>query len=60
MKKNNNFFFKKINIENYKEINKIFLKNNFKIVIHLAAQAGVRYAVKFPEAYIDSNLNGFF
>ena len=60
LKKNNNFFFKKINIENYKEINKIFLKNNFKIVIHLAAQAGVRYALKFPEAYIDSNLNGFF
>ena len=60
LKKNSNFFFKEINIENYKELNKIFLKNNFKIVIHLAAQAGVRYALKFPEAYIDSNLNGFF
>ncbi len=60
LKKNSNFFFKKISIENYKELNEIFLKNNFKIVIHLAAQAGVRYALKFPEAYIDSNLNGFF
>ena len=60
LKKNNNFFFNKINIENKKKLEKIFKKNNFKIVIHLAAQAGVRYALKYPETYINSNLKGFF
>ena len=36
-----------------------FLNENFSIVIHLAAQAGVRYSIENPNAYVDSNLLGF-
>jgi UDP-glucuronate 4-epimerase len=36
-----------------------FAKENLEIIIHLAAQAGVRYSVEHPEAYVDSNLVGF-
>ena len=37
----------------------LFEKNNFDVVIHLAAQAGVRYSLENPASYIDSNLVGF-
>ena len=55
-----NFIFKKININNKKETRKIFLKYKFDKVIHLAAQAGVRYSIKFPDTYIKTNINGFY
>ncbi len=35
-------------------------KQRFQVIIHLAAQAGVRYSLKNPKAYIDANINGFF
>jgi UDP-glucuronate 4-epimerase len=38
----------------------IFSKHKFDIVIHLAAQAGVRYSITNPDVYIKSNINGFF
>ncbi len=55
-----NFKFYRVDISNYKKLEQIF-KNlkNFK-VIHLAAQAGVRYSLKFPKTYIRSNLLGFW
>ena len=37
----------------------LFKKESFDIVIHLAAQAGVRYSITNPETYIESNLKGF-
>ncbi len=37
----------------------IFQKENFDIVINLAAQAGVRYSIKYPQSYVDSNITGF-
>lgn len=37
----------------------LFQQNTFDVVIHLAAQAGVRYSIDHPESYIDSNLIGF-
>ena len=40
--------------------NDLFQKYNFTKVIHLAAQAGVRYSISHPKAYIDSNIHGFF
>ena len=55
-----NYYFKKININSFKEVKKIFSKNKFDFVLHLAAQAGVRYSLKNPESYIDTNLKGFF
>ena len=60
LKKSKNFKFLKINICNEKKLSKCFKKNKFKIVINLAAQAGVRYSVKSPEKYINSNIIGFF
>ncbi len=55
-----NFKFYKVDISNYKKLDKIFHKlKNFK-VIHLAAQAGVRYSLKYPKTYIRSNLLGFW
>ena len=46
-------------IENTESIKKIFDQNNIEIVVHLAAQAGVRYSIENPSAYIQSNLVGF-
>ena len=58
--KNNQFKFYKIDILEYKKLEKVFEESNFDYVIHLAAQAGVRYSLENPKSYIDSNLNGFF
>lgn len=57
--KNENLKFKKINIEDIVELEQLFEKENFDCVIHLAAQAGVRYSLENPNAYIQSNLVGF-
>ena len=37
----------------------LFAKEKFDRVIHLAAQAGVRYSIENPHAYVDSNIVGF-
>ena len=57
---NKNFKFYKIDITNNNNLNKIFKKNKFKIVINLAAQAGVRFSIENPKAYFNSNIVGFF
>lgn len=59
LEKNNKFKFYKIWLEEDEEINKVFQENNIKYVINLAAQAGVRYSLVNPKAYIDSNIVGF-
>ena len=58
-KKKKNWKFIKGNLENNDLLNEIFEKFNPKVVIHLAAQAGVRYSITNPKSYIDSNLIGF-
>ena len=55
----NNFFFEKEKLENKKNIFNIFKLRKPKNVINLAAQAGVRYSIENPEAYLNSNLVGF-
>ncbi|MBD1137395.1 GDP-mannose 4,6-dehydratase [Pelagibacterales bacterium SAG-MED43] len=60
LKKYKNFSFSKINLENEKKINLVFKKFKPKIVIHLAAQAGVRYSIDKPRVYLKSNIDGFF
>lgn len=57
--KNKNFKFFKVNIQNKKELNKIFLKYKFAKVVNLAAQAGVRDAIKKPKKYLNYNIVGF-
>ena len=60
LKKFKNYYFFKINICNKKSVNKVFRQNKIKTVIHLAAQAGVRYSIQHPEKYIETNIVGFF
>ena len=55
-----NYKFNKIDICNNKNLNKIFKQEKFHFVFHFAAQAGVRYSIKNPRKYIDSNYLGFF
>ena len=59
LKKLDNFSFKQIDLCNKNKIDNIFKKNKIKIVIHLAAQAGVRESLKMPDAYFKSNFIGF-
>ncbi len=58
--KNIKFSFYKVDICNQKKLKNIFSKNSFDVIIHLAAQAGVRYSIENPQEYIQSNINGFF
>ena len=60
LKKNKNFLFKKIHIENKKKLNNFLNKKKIDIIYHLAAQAGVRYSLVNPESYLKSNIEGFF
>tara|TARA_A100001035_G_scaffold276060_1_gene270421 strand:+ start:242 stop:1267 length:1026 start_codon:yes stop_codon:yes gene_type:complete len=60
LKKYKNFYFEKVDICEEKKMSKLFSKCKPEIVIHLAAQAGVRYSISNPEAYIKSNILGFF
>lgn len=53
------FRFQLMDIVDRKLMTELFLKHQFDVVIHLAAQAGVRYSLKNPTVYIDSNLVGF-
>lgn len=60
MKGNKGISFIKANLENKELINKLFAEQKFDYIIHLAAQAGVRYSIEKPQAYIDSNIIGTF
>lgn len=54
-----NFEFIKMDLVDNVQIESLFNNNNFEVVINLAAQAGVRYSIENPRAYIDSNVVGF-
>jgi len=54
-----NYKFVKMNLENRENIQKLFAQEKFDKVMNLAAQAGVRYSIENPYAYIDSNIVGF-
>ncbi len=56
----NKFIFQKADISNKNKISYLFKKYKIDKVIHLAAQAGVRYVKKNPDAYFKSNLLGFY
>ena len=60
LKKYKNFSFTKGLLENQKLLNKSILKFKPTIIIHLAAQAGVRFSLKNPEIYLNSNVLGTF
>lgn len=54
------FTFVKGDLADKTAVDKLFQNNKFDIVVNLAAQAGVRYSIENPQAYIDSNVIGFF
>ncbi len=53
------FRFVKMDVTDEVAINTLFMEEGFDYVVHLAAQAGVRYSIENPKAYIDSNIVGF-
>ena len=59
LKKNNNFQFIHTDITDVKNLNLVFKDQKIRCIIHLAAQAGVRYSFINPQAYIDSNITGY-
>lgn len=54
-----NFNFLKLDIKDQKDVLDLFKKESPERVLHLAAQAGVRYSIQNPYVYIDSNIQGF-
>lgn len=53
------FEFQKIDIVEREPMGRLFAERHFDAVMHLAAQAGVRYSIENPAAYVDANLVGF-
>lgn len=53
------YCFINLNLEDQENVNQLFEKERFDLVVNLAAQAGVRYSLKNPHAYINSNILGF-
>ena len=53
------FLFQKLDISNRDQISDLFSSSDFDVVVNLAAQAGVRYSIENPSAYVDTNLVGF-
>ena len=56
---NENFKFIRLNLEDKEELLQLFTTEKFEVVCNLAAQAGVRYSIENPDAYIQSNIVGF-
>jgi UDP-glucuronate 4-epimerase len=54
-----NYRFIQLSLDDHKNLNQLFQQENFDAVCHLAAQAGVRYSLDHPMAYINSNIVGF-
>jgi UDP-glucuronate 4-epimerase len=54
-----NFHFLKMDLADREEVDALFAARKFERVIHLAAQAGVRYSLENPHAYVEANLVGF-
>ena len=53
------FQFERLDLADRVAIPELFAKHRFPVVVHLAAQAGVRYSLSDPHAYVDANLAGF-
>ena len=56
---NNSFSFIRMNLEDKENLSRLFENEKFDVVCNLAAQAGVRYSLENPDAYIQSNVVGF-
>jgi len=56
----NGYFGERVMLEDFSRLEAIWREQQFDVVIHLAGQAGVRYSLENPRAYIDSNVTGTF
>jgi UDP-glucuronate 4-epimerase len=59
LKRQSSFTFVKLDLADRESMKALFARHRFRVVIHLAAQAGVRYSLQNPQAYIDANIEGF-
>jgi UDP-glucuronate 4-epimerase len=59
LRANSRFSFVQIDLADRASMDQLFTNHRFSVVIHLAAQAGVRHSIDHPHAYVDSNLQGF-
>jgi UDP-glucuronate 4-epimerase len=59
LRENARFSFVQADLADRPSMASLFAKHRFAVVIHLAAQAGVRYSIDHPHAYVDANLEGF-
>jgi UDP-glucuronate 4-epimerase len=59
LRENQDFKFYQLDLTDKKGIDKLFETYNFEFVVNLAAQAGVRYSITNPHAYLESNIHGF-
>jgi UDP-glucuronate 4-epimerase len=59
LRNESNFAFYKLDLSDRKQLGDIFDGMGFDVVVNMAAQAGVRYSIENPYAYVDSNLVGF-
>jgi UDP-glucuronate 4-epimerase len=59
LRKDPRFHFERLDLVDRTAIRELFARHRFPVVIHLAAQAGVRYSLQDPHAYVDANLVGF-
>ena len=59
LKKYKNFVFNKVDIINYAKLFNIINNKKIDVIVHLAAQAGVRYSIINPNKYLDVNISGF-
>ncbi|MFR6645242.1 MAG: NAD-dependent epimerase/dehydratase family protein [Acutalibacteraceae bacterium] len=60
LQKHRNFIFIKANLADKDKVNEVFREYSPQIVVNLASQAGVRYSITNPDAYIESNIIGFY
>ncbi len=58
LKKNKNFIFHKLDFTNFKLLNSKLKNHKFQAIIHLGAQAGVRYSIENPFTYVKNNFEG--
>ncbi|MFP4572241.1 MAG: NAD-dependent epimerase [Desulfobacterales bacterium] len=59
LEKKPDFKFLKLDLCQRDELNNLFKQENFDVVVNMAAQAGVRYSLENPHAYVDANIAGF-
>jgi len=59
LRSNAKFSFEKMDVADHQSLSRLFSEQKVRRVVHLAAQAGVRYSLENPYAYIQANFNGF-